>query len=307
MKSNRYPCLLVFAWSLLTTLVAESALPVGTGDFTFTRPCDGKAIAAYYVKSPKYRAGDPPVIVFHGMLRNPDVYRDAWIKLAKKYGLFVVVPLFSQETYPGTNGYNLGNIFVSERSTTRNPECLWSYRIPADLFNFLRANDETSAEGYMAFGHSAGSQFLHRQIAFRPDPRLLLAIAANAGWYTFPDFSQTWPYGFADTGLTASAFRGFLGSNLFLLLGEADNDPNHKSLRRTPEAMQQGKHRFERGQHFYAAGKALAERHQVPFAWQIETVPRVDHNNARMAPAAAKIMAQFIEKQHTVPPLTEAE
>jgi len=71
-----------------------------------------------------------------------------------------------------------------------------------------------------------------------------------------------------------------------ILLGEEDNDPDHSNLRRTPEAMAQGDHRVERGFSFYALAEAYAERKNIPFNWQLVTIPEADHDNILMAPAA---------------------
>jgi hypothetical protein len=73
---------------------------------------------------------------------------------------------------------------------------------------------------------------------------------------------------------------------LTVLLGEEDTDPEHASLRRTPEALAQGAHRFARGQAFFAAGQAASQQLGTSFAWRLETVPGADHDNRLMAPAA---------------------
>lgn len=287
-----WPAFIHLTVQLSAVLAAQAAVSPGSGQFSFTNPESGQCLTVYYVKAANYDPADPPVLVLHGMKRNADEYRDAWIELAEKHGFFVVVPLFSQEEFPDTVGYNLGNVFQSETDLRRNPESSWSYQIPDVLFDYLRnESGDTTASGYMAFGHSAGSQFLHRKVAFVPDERMLLAVAANAGWYTFPNLEDAWPYGFAGTGMTESDLPPFLAANLVILLGDQDIDPNHESLRRSPEAMRQGAHRFERGHRFYEAGKALADELGVPFNWRIATVPGVAHDNAGMAPAAARYMA----------------
>ena len=277
---------------LLTTSPLPAVVDSGAGSFHFTNPETNQPVTVYYVKAANYDPSKPPVLVLHGMNRNPDTYRDAWIELANEHGLFVVVPLFSEEEFPNTVGYNLGNVFKSETDFTRNPKSRWSYRVPEILFDYLRCKSgDTTAKGYYAFGHSAGSQFLHRKVAFLPDRRMLLAVAANAGWYTFPTVEEAWPYGFGGTGMTKDDLPPFLASNLVLLLGDQDIDPQHDSLRRTPEAMRQGMHRFERGHRFFESGQCLAHELGVEFNWQIQTVPGVAHDNAGMAPAAARLMA----------------
>jgi hypothetical protein len=71
-----------------------------------------------------------------------------------------------------------------------------------------------------------------------------------------------------------------------ILLGEEDNDADHPNLRRSPEAMQQGDHRLERGFSFFEAAEAYAQQKNIPFRWQLVTVPGADHDNRLMAPAA---------------------
>ena len=79
-----------------------------------------------------------------------------------------------------------------------------------------------------------------------------------------------------------------LGRPLVVLLGTADTDPNHVHLRRTPEALAQGPHRFARGHFFYEAGQARAKELGVPFGWQLATAPGVDHNDQGMAVFAVR-------------------
>lgn len=279
----------------------RGGVPAGAGIFNFVSPRNGKTVTVYYVKSASYQKDHPPVMVFHGMNRNPDEYRDGWISLAREHGLFVVCPLFSQVDYRGTIGYNLGNVFPSETASARNPESVWSYHVPEDVFNYLVASGDTTASGYLAFGHSAGSQFLHRKIALAPSDKLLLAVAANAGWYTLPSFAEHWPYGLAGTGLEEKDLPAYFASNLMLLLGDQDIDTQDDGLRTTPEAMRQGPHRFARGHFYYEQGKELATASNAFFNWHLRVVPGVGHDGAGMAPAAAQIMVDRIhelEKDH---------
>ena len=291
--SQLHRILLVLLGVLSGGACARAEVPVGAGKFTFTNPLTEEAVEVYYVKDKDYDPADPPVFVYHGVRRNADEYRDGWLELAREHHLFVVVPLFSAETYPGVEGYNLGNLYVSETNLARKPEKTWSYHLPRVVFSYLRDHlKATTAEGYMAFGHSAGSQFLHRQMAFAPDPHLLLGVTANAGWYTFPDFTVAWPYGLKGTGFRREQLPPYLAGPMVVLLGDADTDPHHRHLRRSTEAMAQGKHRFERGHRFFAFSRDLAAEAGLEFGWRLETVPGVAHDNARMAPAAARLMVE---------------
>ena len=217
-------------------LTPKGILAPGAGYFSFINPNTLKDITVYYIKSKKYRKAKPPVFVFHGVFRNPDIYRDAWIDLAEDHGFFIVAPLFSEDQFPGSQGYNLGNIFVSETDRTPTAERNWSYHIPGVVFDFLAAKGDTTAPGYMAYGHSAGSQFLHRKVAITPDPRMLLCIASNAGWYTMPTRADLWPYGwggFEEAGIPLhdNFLSDYLAAPLVVQLGKKDIDKKHKNLR----------------------------------------------------------------------------
>ena len=244
-------------------------------------------------------------MVFHGMLRNADEYRDGWAELADEYNFLVIAPEFSRENFPKSAGYNLGNLFETgsgdetDSDLIRKAEATWSFRVPDDLFDFLKEQGVTSSDGYTAFGHSAGSQFLHRKVGYAPDPELLVAVAANAGWYTYPTLQKEWPYGYKNTGLTQEALDRYVEFPLHLLLGEADVNPDDPGLRKTPEAMKQGLTRYERGHAFFEAGKQVAEVRGLDSNWKLSTVPGVAHEGQKMAPAAASILAKAIAKERS--------
>ena len=80
--------------------------------------------------------------------------------------------------------------------------------------------------------------------------------------------------------------------NVTILLGDQDIDPNHKSLRRTPEAMKQGEHRFQRGHTFYQACQKMAVESGFAFNWDLQTAPGIAHSNKLMASPAGKVIFQ---------------
>jgi hypothetical protein len=77
---------------------------------------------------------------------------------------------------------------------------------------------------------------------------------------------------------------------LILLQGKADIDENADKLRKTPEAERQGANRLERGIAMHRMGKANAEEMGAEFNWQLLIVEDADHDNAKMAPAAATLI-----------------
>ena len=109
---NRIKAFFLLIWGLTWALcsILDAALPAGTGSFSFENPRNGKTVTVYYVKADHYDPAHPPVIVLHGMNRNPGTYRDGWVELAQRHGFLVLAPYFSREEYPGTVGYNLGSL-----------------------------------------------------------------------------------------------------------------------------------------------------------------------------------------------------
>ena len=114
-------------------------------------------------------------------------------------------------------------------------------------------------------------------------------ITANAGWYTMPDFSIEYPYGLKGTPIDTTDLRSLFRHKVIVLLGDADT-LRTSSLRQTPEADQQGRHRYERGLSYFAEAKQHAKNQNIPFAWVLQTVRGVGHKNAKMAPAAAGLL-----------------
>lgn len=162
----------------------------------------------------------------------------------------------------------------------------WAYSAIEPLFDLVKTKYQSTETEYNLYGHSAGSQFVHRFIFFIPQDRVSKIITANAGWFTAPNLSVNFPYGLNNSPVSKNALKLALQKPVIILLGEADNDPNHKSLRRAKEAMMQGPHRFARGHDFYASGQQAAIDLKVEFNWQLETVPNVGHINGLMAEAA---------------------
>lgn len=275
--NSRLPLLLALLFLPLGDLAAAKIR------ITVTTPA-GIEQHVYLARPPKLGAERPVVFVMHGMRRNADEYRDQWYDLAEEHDFLVVVPEFSEKDFPKADGYNLGNVY-GPKGGTRDPS-RWAFSVIEPLFDEVRRRYDMNAEAYALYGHSAGAQFVHRFLFHVPDARVSRVVAANAGWYTMPDFRTPFPYGLKGSNVGPQKLRQALQLPLLVLLGEADTDPEHRSLSRTPEALAQGAHRFARGQAFFAAGRAEAARMGVPFGWLLETVPDADHDNRKMAPAA---------------------
>jgi poly(3-hydroxybutyrate) depolymerase len=239
-----------------------------------------------YLTRPVNLAPDRPIVfVMHGVGRNADEYRDQWHELAIEHEFLLVVPEFSKRQFPGSEAYNLGNVFDAAGKV--RPAAEWSFSAIEPIFDEVRRRFRMTAKGYAMYGHSAGAQFVHRFLFHVPNARVTRVVAANAGWYTMPVYNVDFPYGLRNSVVSSADLAAALRKPVTVLLGEQDIDPQHPSLNREPGALLQGLHRFARGQVFFDAAAAAATRLGVPFGWQLATVPGADHDNRLMAPAAS--------------------
>lgn len=275
-----------------------AAVVAGTGSYVFdaTPATAARPVRVWYHRPASIDTDAPIVLVMHGAGRNGDGYRDAWIDEAERYGFLLVVPEFSDEHYPGAQTYNLGNVFDDDDAPV--PEAQWSYSAVEPIFDDARARFGNRSSTYAIYGHSAGSQFVHRFLMLKPDARVSHAVLANAGWYTMPHDSAAWPYGAAGLerlpGVDPNdAVRSILTRPATVLLGTADT-LRTDNFRTTPEADAQGRSRFERGHGYFDSARRAAARLGVPFRWELRTVDGVGHSNGRMAPAAARALADAL-------------
>lgn len=228
------------------------------------------------------------MVVMHGVNRDAKNYRDVWVQYAVRENFLLVVPEFSQGDYPGSKSYNLGNIRSS--SGQLNPVEQWTFMLIEELFDYLKRITNSSAKTYNIFGHSAGAQFVHRLVMLVPNVRVKTAIAANAGWYTIPTETATFPYGLGTINKTEREMGSAFEKRLIVLLGTNDTDTNHERLRKDPEVMIQGCHRLERGQYFFEQSRGIAERTGLPFYWELNYAQGVSHDFVKISSIAAGLL-----------------
>ena len=264
-------------------------LQAGTGRFPLAG-WGGPTVPVWtYIPSLQRAAQLPIVIVMHGTGRDADRYLAEWVPHARERDFIVLVPEFSKKSFAGAEAYNLGNVFGSSGRQLQD-EALWSFSAIEPLFSEVVERLGGSQTRYTLYGHSAGSQFVHRFLYYKPGARVKRYIPANAGWYTMPDFAEAYPYGLLGAGIDEEALKLALQKDVALLLGDGDTDINHSSLRRTPPAMRQGAHRFARGQIFFERARQKAVELEVPFGWRLGVVRGASHSNGQMAAAAAKLV-----------------
>ena len=279
--------------SILMTAAVRSPQALGmeqleTGGGVYNFAANGRIIPVYYYKPENYTKSSPVVFVMHGMKRRAGKYRNTWKKHAEKYSLLIIAPKFSDEDFPGGRCYNRGNVMTKNKKN--NPRNLWTFSIIDKIFDDLPNRIVNTNSKFYMFGHSAGGQFVHRYVIFNPQAPIEKAVAANAGWYAAPDFDIKFPYGLKNAPVTEWQLKMALKKPLVILLGEKDNDPNHKSLKRSKGAVKQGRHRLARGQYFIKKAIGEAGKLGLETAWQVKYVPNAGHNHRKMSRAAARLL-----------------
>ena len=264
---------------------------------------------------PARRAADAPVLlVLPGAGRNADDYRDAWIETSERKGVLIAALGYPEADYdfaayqmggvirnlrfpappPGPDGREPTSVHLRDEDIRFDLEpnrAAWIFsdfdRIGA---HFARAAG-TSRRDYDLFGHSAGAQVLHRLALFGAQGRSGRIVAANCGLYTLPDLETPQPFGLKGVGLGERDLRDALARPLIIMLGERDSDGERGGIQlHTPTADRLGLDRLSRGRRFFAAGQAQAQALGADFAWRLEVVPGVGHEQRGMAHAAADLL-----------------
>jgi len=285
-----FTMVLVILTATCAPLWAASAaeLPPGEHRFEFS-DWNGPAIEVKLFIPQTVAPETPVLVVMHGWSRAAQRYFDDWKALAEQQGFIVVVPHFPVADFRSSHQYNLGHVFEQDSGKIR-PVDSWTFAAIEPLFDDVIARSASAQTQYTLYGHSAGSQFVHRFLYYMPDARVKTYLAANAGWYTMPDFDTEYPYGLQDAAIDEERLSAAFGKELVLLLGREDTDFTDPDLRNTPEAKRQGKNRLARGLTMYYVAKTNAAKMGAELKWRVMVVEGADHDNAKMAPTAAKLV-----------------
>jgi pimeloyl-ACP methyl ester carboxylesterase len=278
-----------------TIALPLDSLVSGSGFFNYEHQSVGntKTLRVYYFIPENKTSATPILFDFHGTGRNARDYRDAMVADATQKGFIVIAPEFSEQNYPGGDGYNLGNIFLdgdNPSANTLNAAADWSLSVIEPLFDFVKSQINNNNETYYVFGHSAGAQFAHRLMLFKPNVRISKAVLSAAGWYTFPDESVTFPYGLGESPFVSSSLNIFFGKNILIQVGENDNDPNAAGLRRNEFVDLQGINRKDRAVNFFQFCQNRAINQNTIFNWNFEFIPNTDHDYVKASENAVDFL-----------------
>ena len=266
----------------------------GSFIFSFAQGNQLKPIRVWTFGPPRISQETKILFVMHGRERNAHGYLNPWMAPAHKANALLLAPEFSEQVFPGRS-YNVGELgFLAGQGALVGRSTFEAIEM---IFDHVVGMTGLKTRRYRIYGHSAGAQFVHRLILLNPNARAEVAVAANAGWYTMPDFQSEFPYGLKDSGVTPRALAQALRKKLIVLLGEKDNDPRHSSLNRQPGAMSEGVTRLERGQNFYRRAEAEAHALGIRLAWELKTVAGVGHDHSAMSDEAAPLLFESLSEK----------
>jgi len=271
--------------------VIPAEISVGSGVFVFS--FNEIDIEIYYYVPNSYTATSKLLFALHGGSRDAESIRNNLIDKSNEYNLIVIAPKFSSSNFSLGDGYNLGNVYVdgdNPSTSTLNNENEWSFSFIEPLFDSVKSSLSLENDRYNMFGFSAGAQFVHRFIQFKPDARFDKVVAGAAGWYTVPDSSIPFPYGYDNSILVSTNMSDLLSRNLFIQVGAFDNDPNSPGLRHNEYADAQGLNRVTRAVNFFETGQNFSNSNNLDFNWSLHIIQGAGHNLTPNAENACNLM-----------------
>ena len=195
----------------------------------------------------------------------------------------VLAPQFAEEYFPG-DAYMFGNMIAAAGNVLA--KSAWALTAIERLFDIVRVEMGLNRDEYDIVGFSGGAQFVHRLALFVPEARFRRAVAASAGRYAFPSWSEKFPYGLAGSPIDPKDLAKAFSRNLVVLLGDRDITDRE----REPGSMAQGTTRFARGLRFFATATDEAAALGVSLRWELRIVPGVDHSPLPMVRAALELL-----------------
>lgn len=247
----------------------EGQLTVRTGDID---------LQVFTHRPRSYRNG-PLIVVFHGVLRNAETYRDHSRAMAERFAALIAAPLFDEPRFP-TRKYQQGGIVLEG---VVQPRESWTFSRISQLVDQLRLCAGRPQLPVYLLGHSGGGQFLARMAAFLP-VGVERIVAANPGTWMLPNTEHPFPLGFGMLPAELSSERAlaaYLAQPLTVYLGTSDT-VRDENFDQSPEADRQGLCRYERGRRAYFRAHDLARERGWPFGWRLVEAAGVPHDHERM-------------------------
>jgi pimeloyl-ACP methyl ester carboxylesterase len=222
----------------------------------------------YFVYIPETSApGAPMLVAVHGISRNAREIAKLFSAHADTLGVVVVAPLFSIDRF--ADYQRLGRPTRSLRA---------DLVLDSIVHEVAWLSGASTAQLYL-FGYSGGAQFVHRYAMAYPH-RIARCVIASAGWYTYPDPRQRFPYGIRPSkDLPSLSFdpEEFLRVPMHVIVGA--KDVTKKGLRDSRRVnRQQGLTRVERAKNWVEVMRAAALAYHCKPQVEFESIPGGHHS-----------------------------
>ncbi len=208
------------------------------------------------------------MVSVHGISRRGRQQAELMAPVAQQLGLALAAPRFPRERF--ADYQRLGRSGRGERADLAL--CAW--------LDWLAEHGGPAAGRIGLLGYSGGAQFVHRFALAHPQ-RVRGYVAAAAGWYTWPDAGQRYPYGTrhsAALGATPLDLIEWLGVPAVVAVGEHDNGA-HSALRVTERVTAaQGASRLARAQAWVEAMNRTALDHGQPAHFSLDLMAGAGHS-----------------------------
>ena len=233
----------------------------------------------YLLLIPSAARLDAPVLVcVHGISRNASEQARVFASVCEHRGIILVVPVFTVEQ--NKDYQRLGRRGRGSRTDLLLNRCL------AEVAS-LSGADVTQ---FRLFGFSGGAQFAHRYMMAHPE-RVARAVFVAAGWYTFPDHRQRYPFGIRPgRSLPDISFNParFLRVPAQVLVGQEDTRASSLRKNKRLDALQ-GRNRIERARNWVASMHKLSAQHEIEPCIALTEVPDADHSFGRFCARGALV------------------
>lgn len=274
--------------------VAQEGKSISAGESEFSFVVKRGPVNVFSYRPESFSVNSPIWVVIHGQKRGVSghsarEYYDAWAPLAEKAGALLLVPEFTEKSWPASWQFQFGNAMTK----SLEPVPWEDSGFAAVEMAFRRAVAMTGShrQKFSIFGHGGGAQWVQRYVLHSGGRYIERAVAANPGWYMLPDDEFTYPYGIKGTPITPATLRAAFATDFVLLLGE-DDVQTGGIMRNNRETQVQGATRFARGHFYFNRAAVDAKRMGTKFAWHLREVPNAGHSDEAMAPAAFEAMME---------------
>ena len=241
------------------------------------------------------------LFVIHGASRGAKSNFTKWYEYTKNKNIILIAPKFGKAAFPSYNALVVDKklAILKDCKYKFSDYCLGPQNNPSNslsdsislIFDYFRFRFDIQENSYRIYGHSGGSQFVHRYLLFGQDTRAEKAVMANAGWYTFLK-DINYPYGVKDMPISEDRLKWFLSLKGAVMLGDEDNDPNNGLLRNDKGTKEQGDNRFQRGIRYFERNVLIADSLDMPFRWRLQVIKNTAHDNSKMIQAAAPFLLE---------------